>query len=68
METEKICKCGDTEDQHIDNMEQCVISECGCQEFEEKEEKSTQFNFESVIKTMNVINKAIYGVEPYKNL
>lgn len=30
-----MCSCGDTENVHVDNMEQCVIPECGCKEFEE---------------------------------
>lgn len=34
---DKNCICGDTESQHIDNCEQCVIPECGCKEFEEDE-------------------------------
>lgn len=34
-EKEKMCRCGDTESQHVDGCEQCVIHECGCKEFEE---------------------------------
>ncbi len=34
---EKICTCGDTEMQHIDGCEQCVVSDCGCREFSEDE-------------------------------
>lgn len=37
MEQEKICICGDTENQHVNNCEQCFIPECGCKEFEEQE-------------------------------
>lgn len=33
---ELICECGDTESQHIDNCEQCVIPECGCKSFVEE--------------------------------
>ena len=32
---ELICTCGDTESQHVDNCEQCVVPECGCKEFED---------------------------------
>ena len=32
----KVCVCGDREDEHIENCEQCCISECGCREFEAK--------------------------------
>ena len=33
---EKMCNCGDSENMHIDNMEQCFNGDCGCKEFEEK--------------------------------
>lgn len=36
---EALCVCGDEENQHIDNCEQCVIAECGCKQFEEPEVK-----------------------------
>lgn len=32
------CTCGDTEEQHVDGCEQCVVPECGCKEFEEANE------------------------------
>lgn len=35
---ELICECGDSENMHIDNMEQCFNGDCGCKEFEEREE------------------------------
>ena len=31
---EKLCTCGDTEEQHIDGEAQCAVPECGCKEFE----------------------------------
>jgi hypothetical protein len=31
--TEKKCTCGDTESQHYENMDKCVV--CGCKEFED---------------------------------
>ena len=31
-----MCNCGDSENMHIDNMEQCFNGDCGCKEFEEK--------------------------------
>jgi len=34
-ERERLCQCGDTEMQHVDGCEQCIIPECGCKEFEE---------------------------------
>jgi hypothetical protein len=31
---EKKCTCGDTESQHYENTDKCVV--CGCKEFEER--------------------------------
>lgn len=42
---ERYCICGDTEDQHIDNSEQCVISGCGCKEFESIEPEEGDEDF-----------------------
>ena len=36
-----MCVCGDTDEMHVDGQEQCFIPECGCKEFEEKEEITT---------------------------
>ncbi len=36
---DKICVCGDPESMHVDGCEQCFNGDCGCKEFEEKEEK-----------------------------
>lgn len=38
QERKQMCVCGDTEDEHVDGCEQCIISECGCKEFELEEE------------------------------
>lgn len=36
MEPEKICTCGDSENMHVDNTDQCFNGDCGCKEFEEE--------------------------------
>lgn len=36
-EIEMMCVCGDSENEHVDNCEQCFIAGCGCSEFEEEE-------------------------------
>ncbi len=36
----KICTCGDSEDQHVDNEGPCVIADCRCRSFIEDELKS----------------------------
>ena len=33
MVQELTCVCGDTSDQHVDGLEQCVVPGCGCREF-----------------------------------
>ena len=32
------CTCGDTESEHIDSEAQCVIVDCGCKEFESRDD------------------------------
>jgi hypothetical protein len=50
--TEKKCTCGDTESQHYENTEMCLV--CGCKEFEEgdgwEKEFDRQFNPTEAIK------------------
>ena len=38
-----ICTCGDPSSMHIDGCEQCFNGDCGCREFEEREEEIPQF-------------------------
>ncbi len=35
MEKDKMCECGDSENQHVDGSEQCFIVGCRCGGFEE---------------------------------
>ena len=35
---ERVCLCGHGRLMHVDDTEQCVSEDCGCKEFEEKEE------------------------------
>ena len=35
-DAEKICVCGESEGDHVDCDGPCVISDCGCREFEER--------------------------------
>lgn len=32
---DRVCVCGDEEELHYENTEQCVVIGCGCKEFEE---------------------------------
>lgn len=38
------CTCGDEEELHVDNCEQCVVPECGCKEFESEEPTKESMN------------------------
>lgn len=35
---EKFCTCGDSENMHVDGIEQCANGDCGCNEFEDKDD------------------------------
>lgn len=41
----QICVCGCSEELHIDGCEQCCVPECGCKEFEAREE----INYEAIL-------------------
>jgi hypothetical protein len=47
---EKKCTCGDTETQHYENTDKCVV--CGCKEFEEKMDTELR---QEIIKTLKAI-------------
>jgi hypothetical protein len=61
--TEKICECGDTESQHIDGMERCIVPECGCKEFEyEKENKLYDPRDDTIAKLMGAIDRHAHSI------
>jgi hypothetical protein len=50
---EKKCTCGDTETQHYENTDKCVV--CGCKEFEEVDEKYEMPQFEGTYEALEKI-------------